>query len=82
MPRGSPVTVCTPLAMGRRVRQAASTLRSTQRLRLCVGKESAIGQRTHRLIRLPGVLGMPVQVAKLEIFEDGQMAIPAETRHR
>jgi len=34
------------------------------------------------LIRLPGGLGMPVQVAKLEIFEDGQMATPAETRHR
>lgn len=72
MPRGSPVTACTPLAMGRRVRQAASPLRSTQRL----------SQRTHRLIRLPGGLGMPVQVAKLEIFEDGQMATPAETRHR
>jgi dihydroneopterin aldolase len=32
--------------------------------------ESLIGKLAHRLMQLPGVLGVRVKIAKLEIFED------------
>ena len=34
---------------------------------------------THRLMQLPGVLGVRVKIAKLEIFEDCEVAIRMET---
>jgi 7,8-dihydroneopterin aldolase/epimerase/oxygenase len=41
--------------------------------------ESLIGKVAHRLMQLPGVIGVRVQIAKLEIFEDCQVAIRVET---
>ncbi|WP_295857670.1 dihydroneopterin aldolase [uncultured Xylophilus sp.] len=41
--------------------------------------ESLIGKLSHRLLQLPGVLGVRVKIAKLEIFEDCEVAIRAET---
>ena len=41
--------------------------------------ESLIGKLTHRLMQLPGVLGVRVKIAKLEIFEDCEVAIRMET---
>ena len=37
--------------------------------------ESLIGKLCERLLRLPGVLGVRVKIAKLEIFEDCEVAI-------
>jgi|TARA_B110000977_G_scaffold197851_1_gene281419 dihydroneopterin aldolase len=37
--------------------------------------ETLIGRLTHRLMQLPGVLGARVRIAKLEIFEDCEVAI-------
>jgi len=37
--------------------------------------ETLIGRITHRLMQLPGVLGARVRIAKLEIFEDCEVAI-------
>lgn len=43
--------------------------------------ETLIGKLTHRLMQLPGVLGVRVNIAKLEIFEDCEVAIRMETGH-
>jgi len=41
--------------------------------------ESLIGKVTHRLMQLPGVLGVRVKIAKLEIFDDCEVAIRMES---
>lgn len=41
--------------------------------------ESLIGKVADRLMRLPGVLGVRVRIAKLEIFDDCEVAIRMET---
>jgi dihydroneopterin aldolase len=41
--------------------------------------ESLIGKLAHRLMLLPGVLGVRVKIAKLEIFDDCEVAIRIET---
>ena len=44
--------------------------------------ESLIGKLAHRLMQLPGVLGVRVKIAKLEIFDDCEVAIRVETGQR
>jgi 7,8-dihydroneopterin aldolase/epimerase/oxygenase len=41
--------------------------------------ESLIGKVAHRLMQLPGVLGVRIKIAKLEIFDDCEVAIRIET---
>lgn len=41
--------------------------------------ETLIGKLANRLLQLPGVLGVRVKVVKLEIFDDCEVAIRAET---
>ena len=41
--------------------------------------ESLIGKLADRLMTLPGVLGVRVKIAKLEIFDDCEVAIRVET---
>jgi dihydroneopterin aldolase len=41
--------------------------------------ESLIGKLAQRLMLLPGVLGVRVKIVKLEIFDDCEVAIRAET---
>lgn len=41
--------------------------------------ETLIGKLAHRLMQLPGVVGTRVRIAKLEIFEDCEVAIRVET---
>lgn len=41
--------------------------------------ESLIGKLSLRLMQLPGVVGVRVKIAKLEIFEDCDVAIRAQT---
>ena len=41
--------------------------------------ESLIGKLAHRLMQLPGVQGVRVKIAKLEIFDDCEVAIRMET---
>ena len=41
--------------------------------------ETLIGKLTNRLMQLPGVQGVRVKIAKLEIFEDCEVAIRVET---
>ena len=41
--------------------------------------ESLIGKLAHRLMQLPGVIGVRVKIAKLEIFDDCEVAIRVET---
>ena len=41
--------------------------------------ESLIGKLAARLMQLPGVLGVRVKIAKLEIFDDCEVAIRVET---
>ena len=41
--------------------------------------ETMIGKLSHRLLQLPGVLGVRVKIAKLEIFEDCEVAIHMES---
>jgi dihydroneopterin aldolase len=40
--------------------------------------ESMIGKLAQRLMQLPGVLGVRVKIAKLEIFDDCEVAIEME----
>ena len=40
--------------------------------------ESLIGKVVHRLLQLPGVQGVRVRIAKLEIFDDCEVAIRME----
>ena len=37
--------------------------------------ETLIGKLAHRLMQLPGVIGVRVKIAKLEIFDDCEVAI-------
>jgi 7,8-dihydroneopterin aldolase/epimerase/oxygenase len=41
--------------------------------------ESLIGKLSQRLMQLPGVVGVRVRIAKLEIFDDCEVAIRMET---
>ncbi|MEN9372733.1 MAG: hypothetical protein RIR79_285 [Pseudomonadota bacterium] len=41
--------------------------------------ESLIGKLSHRLLQLPHVQGVRVKIAKLEIFDDCEVAIRMET---
>ena len=41
--------------------------------------ESLIGKLSSRLMQLPGVMGVRVKIAKLEIFDDCEVAIRVET---
>jgi 7,8-dihydroneopterin aldolase/epimerase/oxygenase len=41
--------------------------------------ESLIGKVASRLMQLPGVVGVRVKIAKLEIFDDCEVAITVET---
>ncbi|MFT4192006.1 MAG: dihydroneopterin aldolase [Comamonas sp.] len=41
--------------------------------------ESLIGKVAHRLMQLPGVVGVRVKIAKLEIFADCEVAIRIES---
>ena len=41
--------------------------------------ETLIGKLSYRLMQLPGVVGVRVKIAKLEIFEDCEVAIRMET---
>ena len=41
--------------------------------------ETLIGKLANRLMQLPGVLGVRVKIAKLEIFSDCEVAIHVET---
>ena len=43
--------------------------------------ETLIGKLAHRLMQLPGVVGVRVTIAKLEIFADCEVAIRMETGH-
>ncbi|MDM7457371.1 MAG: dihydroneopterin aldolase [Tepidimonas sp.] len=40
--------------------------------------ETLIGKLAHRLMQLPGVIGVRVRIAKLEIFDDCEVAIRME----
>jgi dihydroneopterin aldolase len=40
--------------------------------------ETLIGKLCQRLMQLPGVLGVRVRIAKLEIFDDCEVAIRVE----
>ncbi len=60
----------------RKVRQAIIDTCSAGHVNLL---ESLIGRVAHRLMQLPGVLGVRVKIAKLEIFEDCEVAIRVET---
>jgi len=40
--------------------------------------ETLIGKLSHRLMHLPGVIGVRVKIAKLEIFDDCEVAIRME----
>lgn len=40
--------------------------------------ETLIGKLSHRLMQLPGVIGVLVKIAKLEIFDDCEVAIRME----
>ena len=40
--------------------------------------ETLIGKLSHRLMQLPGVIGVRVKIAKLEIFDDCEVAIRME----
>ena len=40
--------------------------------------ESLIGKLTRRLMQMPGVIGVRVRIAKLEIFDDCEVAIRME----
>ena len=40
--------------------------------------ETLIGKLANRLMQLPGVLGVRVKIAKLEIFDDCEVAIRVE----
>ncbi len=43
--------------------------------------ETLIGKLSHRLMQLPGVVGVRVRIAKLQIFDDCEVAIRMETGH-
>ena len=60
----------------RKVRQIIITDCTAEHVNLL---ETLIGKLAHRLMLLPGVLGVRVKIAKLEIFDDCEVAIRVET---
>jgi dihydroneopterin aldolase len=60
----------------RKVRQIIITECTAKHVNLL---ETLIGKLAHRLMQLPGVLGARVKIAKLEIFDDCEVAIRIET---
>ena len=60
----------------RRVRQIIIDDCTAEHLNLL---ESLIGKLAQRLMQLPGVQGVRVKIAKLEIFDDCEVAIRVET---
>jgi len=60
----------------RKVRQIIIDECTSEHLNLL---ESLIGKLARRLLLLPGVRGMRVKIAKLEIFSDCEVAIRVET---
>ncbi len=60
----------------RKVRQIIITECTAEHVNLL---ESLIGKLAHRLMLLPGVVGVRVKIAKLEIFDDCEVAIRVET---
>ena len=60
----------------RKVRQIIITECTAEHVNLL---ESLIGKLAHRLLLLPGVVGVRVKIAKLEIFDDCEVAIRVET---
>jgi dihydroneopterin aldolase len=60
----------------RKVRQIIITECTAEHVNLL---ESMIGKLANRLLQLPGVLGVRVKIVKLEIFDDCEVAIRAET---
>ena len=60
----------------RKVRQIVITECTAEHVNLL---ETLIGKLAHRLMLLPGVLGVRVKIAKLEIFDDCEVAIRVET---
>ena len=60
----------------RKVRQIIITECTAEHVNLL---ESLIGKLAHRLMLLPGVLGVRVKIVKLEIFDDCEVAIRVET---
>ena len=59
----------------RRVRQIIIDECTAEHINLL---ETMIGRLSNRLMSLPGVLGVRVQIAKLEIFDDCEVAIRME----
>ena len=60
----------------RKVRQIIIDVCTAEHVNLL---ESLIVKLSHRLMLLPGVLGVRVRIAKLEIFDDCEVAIRVET---
>lgn len=60
----------------RKVRQIIITECTAEHVNLL---ETLIGKLALRLMQLPGVLGVRVKIAKLEIFDDCEVAIKVET---
>ena len=60
----------------RKVRQIIITECTAEHVNLL---ETLIGKLAHRLMQLPGVKGVRVKIAKLEIFDDCEVAIRVET---
>ena len=60
----------------RKVRQIIITECTAEHVNLL---ETLIGKLAHRLMLLPGVLGVRVKIVKLEIFDDCEVAICVET---
>ena len=60
----------------RKVRQIIITECTAEHVNLL---ESLIGKVAHRLMQLPGVLGVRVKLANLAIFDDCEVAIRVET---
>ena len=60
----------------RKVRQIIITDCTAEHVNLL---ETLIGKLANRLMQLPGVLGVRVKIAKLEIFDDCEVAIRVET---
>jgi dihydroneopterin aldolase len=60
----------------RKVRQIIITECTDKHVNLL---ETLIGKLAHRLMQLPGVVGVRVKIAKLEIFDDCEVAIRVET---
>ena len=60
----------------RKVRQIIITECTAEHVNLL---ETLIGKLAHRLMLLPGVLGVRVKIVKLKIFDDCEVAIRVET---